>query len=184
MTSEFTKTIEKNAILLPLNKEYDEIVGRFRKAYGKEDIGITAIYKLSNAELEEAFLNRQRSITELRSKAPEVIEVYHGTSMTSAAGIVNTGFDPSRSLCAAYGKGTYASPSPQTAQAYCKDVRSQECYSMIFLCRFLKGTHGTTPSQGDIDTTRMDYCGTDSILVTPYADGIIPDYLLFYYSWQ
>jgi hypothetical protein len=30
----------------------------------------------------------------------------------------------------------------------------------------------------------MDYCGADSILVTPYADGIIPDYLLFYYSWQ
>ena len=52
------------------------------------------------------------------------------------------------------------------------------------ICRFLKGTHGTTPSQGVIDTTRMDYCGSDSILVTPYADGIIPDYLLFYYSWQ
>jgi len=184
MTSEFTKTIEKNAILLPLNREYDEVVGRFRKAYGKEEIGVTAIYKLNNVELEEAFLNRQRHITELRSKAVDVVEVYHGTTMTAAAEIVNTGFDPSRSLCAAYGKGTYASPKADYAQAYCKDVRSQECYSMIFLCRFLKGTHGITPSDTPIDTTRMDYCGSDSILVTPYADGIIPDYLLFYYSWQ
>jgi len=184
MSSDFTKAIEKNAILLPLNKEYDEVVGRFRKAYGKEEIGVAAIYKLSNPELEEAFLNRQRHITALRSKAVDVVEVYHGTSMTAAAEIVNTGFDPSRSQIAAYGKGTYASPKAYYAQTYCKDVSSRECYSMIFLCRFLKGTHGTTPSQGIIDTTRMDYCGNDSILVTPYADGIIPDYLLFYYSWQ
>lgn len=184
MSSDFSKSIETNATLLPLNREYDEIVGRFRKAYGKEDIGITAIYKIVNAELEEAFLKRQESMTAMRSKAVDVVEVYHGTSMTSASNIVNTGFDPTRSEVAAYGRGTYASPSPRTAQGYCKDAHSKECYSMIFLCRFLKGVHGTTPSQGVIDTTRMDYCGSDSILVTPYADGIIPDYLLFYYSWQ
>ena len=184
MSSDFTKTIEKNAILLPLNKEYDEVVGRFRKAYGKEEIGVTAIYKLSNPALQEAFLNRQRRITELRSKAVDVVEVYHGTSMTAAAAIVNTGFDPSRSQTAVYGKGTYASPNAYYAQRYCKDVKGKQDYSMIFLCRFLKGTHGTTPSDTPIDTTRMDYCGADSILVTPYADGIIPDYLLFYYSWQ
>ena len=184
MSSDFTKTIEKNAILLPLNKEYDEVVGRFRKAYGKEEIGVTAIYKLSNPALQEAFLNRQRRITELRSKAVDVVEVYHGTTMTAAAEIVNTGFDPSRSQIAVYGKGTYASPNAYYAQRYCKDVKGKQDYSMIFLCRFLKGIHGTTPSDTPIDTTRMDYCGADSILVTPYADGIVPDYLLFYYSWQ
>jgi hypothetical protein len=87
-----------------LNREYDEIVGRFRKAYGKEDIGITAIYKIVNAELEEAFLKRQESMTAMRSKAIDVVEVYHGTSMTSASNIVNTGFDPTRSEVAAYGR--------------------------------------------------------------------------------
>jgi hypothetical protein len=184
MSSDFTKSIEANAILLPLNKEYDEVVGRFRKAYGKEDIGVTAIYKIRNRGLEEAFVKRQESITGVRKVRPEVVEVYHGTSMVAAAGIVNMGFDPSRSQIAVYGKGTYASPNAYYTQRYCKDVKGKQDYSMIFLCRFLKGTHGITPSDTPIDTTRMDYCGADSILVTPYADGIIPDYLLFYYSWQ
>ena len=34
-----------------------------------------------------------------------------------------------------------------------------------------------------IDTNKSDYSGAGDILVTPYADGIIPDYLLCYYKW-
>ena len=98
--------------------------------------------------------------------------------------IVNTGFDPTYSKIAVYGMGTYASPSAKVATGYCKDVRAVGDFSMIFLCRFIKGLHGKGNNQERIDIEKMDYCGEHDILVTPYADGIVPDYLICYYKWD
>lgn len=55
---------------------------------------------------------------------------------------------------------------------------------MIFLCKFLYGVFGTPNTQNIIDTTNADYSDNQSnIFVTPYGYGIIPKYLICYYSW-
>ena len=184
MPDHFFNTIAGNATMLPLNKEFDEITAKFRTAIGTENVCVSVIYKINNDVLNKAFDARAAAIYEARGSMPRVVDVYHGTSLAAAANIVNTGFDPNFSRVAAYGKGTYASPCVKTALGYCKDVRNDSDFSMIFLCRFLKGTIGRAGNGGIIDTTVADYSGNeDNILVTPYYDGIIPDYLLCYYKW-
>jgi len=183
MSYDFLSSISGNATMLPLNAEFDAVTAKFRSGIRKEDVCVSVVYKIHNPILEDLFERRKLSITEARGSPPEIVDVYHGTSLAAAANIVNTGFDPAYSTVAAYGRGTYASPSVQTALHYCKDVKSADDFSMIFMCRFLKGKHGKHGNHGSIDTSTMDYCGSGDILVSPYADGIIPDYLLCYYKW-
>ena len=184
MPDHFFNTIAGNASMLPLNKEFDEVTAKFRAAIGTENVCVSVIYKINNDVLNKAFDARATAIYDARGSIPKVIDVYHGTSLLAAANIVNTGFDPNFSRIAAFGKGTYASPSVNTALGYCKDVRSDNDFSMIFMCRFLQGKFGKATSGGIIDTATTDYSGNGAdILVTPYYDGIIPDYLLCYYKW-
>lgn len=183
MSDAFLSSISGNASMLPLNKEFDTVTDAFRKSIGTENICVSVIYKINNDLLNTAFDARAVAITSTRKTSPSVVNVYHGTTLKAAANIVNTGFDPAYSTIAAYGKGTYASPSAKMAMSYCKDVRQEGDFSMIFQCRFLKGKHGQVGNGNVIDTNKSDYCGSGDILVTPYSDGIIPDYLLCYYKW-
>lgn len=186
MSDHFFHTISGNASMLPLNKEFDEVTAKFRSSIGTDNVCVSVIYKITNDALNQAFNARAATILEARGTMPKVVDVYHGTTLKAAANIVNTGFDPAYSTVAAYGKGTYASPSVSTALTYCKDVVKDGDFSMIFLCRFLKGAYGrdTGPSKR-IDTSVADYSGDGhTILVTPYADGIVPDYLLCYYRFS
>jgi len=184
MSDYFFHTISGNASMLPLNKEFDNVTAKFRASIGTENVCVSVIYKINNEALSKAFDARADAIRTLRGTPPEVVDVYHGTTLNAAANIVNTGFDPAYSTIAAFGKGTYASPYVSTAIMYCKDVKTNEDFSMIFLCRFLKGRYVKSPGGILIDTSVGDYSGNnDSILVTPYHDGIIPDYLLCYYKW-
>ena len=183
MSYDFLSAISGNASMLPLDKEFDNVTAKFRTSLGTDNVCVSVVYKIHNPSLETAFEKRKAAITELRKTPPEVVDVFHGTRLTAAANIVNTGFDPAFSTIAAYGKGTYASPSVKMALSYCKDVKTTDDFSMIFLCRFLKGKHGLAGNGSVINTATADYGGSGDILVTPYADGIIPDYLLCYYKW-
>ena len=184
MTDHFFNTIAGNASMLPLNKEFDDVTAKFRTVIGTDNVCVSVIYKINNDVLNNAFDARAAAIFTNRGVMPVVAEVYHGTTVTAAANIVKTGFDPTFSRVAAYGMGTYASPSVKTALSYCKDTRNDTDFSMIFLCRFLKGKFGKATTGGVIDTAVADYSGNEGdILVTPYYDGIIPDYLLCYYKW-
>lgn len=185
MSDHFFHTISGNASMLPLNKEFDEVTAKFRSSIGTDNVCVSVIYKITNDTLNQAFDKRAAAILEARGTMPEVVDVYHGTTLKAAANIVNTGFDPAYSTVAAYGKGTYASPSVSTALTYCRDVVKDGDFSMIFLCRFLKGKYGSAGQSKHIDTSVTDYSGDGgNILVTPYADGIIPDYLLCYYRFS
>ncbi len=177
-------TIAPYADMLPLASEYDRISEQFLKNLKNKNSCVSAIFKIRNTHLEERMNARVAAITEKRGAVPEIITVYHGTTLAAAASIASTGFDPRYSTTAAFGKGTYASPSPSMAMGYCKDVRSTDNFCMIFMCRFVKGKRGDTGGGSIINTELMDYCGNGKdIYVTPYAEGIIPDYLIAYYKW-
>jgi len=173
--------IEKELTALPLNAEYDRIEAIFLKDFGSKHACISAIYKV--CDFSAGFEACAAEIAAKRGKAPERIYAYHGTRSSSAIKICKSGFDPSYSTIAVYGKGSYASPCPRTALRYCKDVKDGEAFSMVFLCKFLKGTFRQYSSGAVIDTTIADYSGNGSnIIVTPYRFGMIPEYLICYYA--
>jgi hypothetical protein len=177
--------LKMDADMLPLNAEYDRVEAIFTKDLKRPDACICAIYKVRDAGFTAGLEACAAEIATKRGKAPDRIHVYHGTTIAAAASICRTGFDPSYSSVAVYGKGTYASPNPSTALGYCKDTKTKMDFSMVFLCKFLKGTFGTHSSGGILDTTKIDYSGTGyDILVTPYRYGIIPEYLICYYAWS
>ena len=149
----------------------------------RTDICVSVLLRVTNSVLTEAFEARCHAIEADRGKAPEVRTVYHGTSMASAEAIAAVGFDPMCSRIAAYGRGTYCSPAVKMALGYCKDVRGREDFSMVFQCKFAAGLF--TPT-GSGEPIVGDYGGNGAhgnILVTPYKDGILPEYLICYYSW-
>ncbi len=155
----------------------------FQKSINKTNVCVSAIYKIDNPTINGTFDERYDTISQIRNIKPEIIKVFHGTTLKSAKGIIENGFLTEYSKIAAYGKGTYCSQYASTAVGYCKDVRSHDKFSMIFLCRFIKGIFGNACG-GIIDTTKYDYSGgVPNIYVTPYDDGIVPDYLLCYYSF-
>lgn len=173
------------ADMLPFNKEYETVEATFLKALGSPKACVSAIFKIRNADMTTKFDARCADIAAKRGVAPTVITAYHGTSLTAASSIAAGGFDPKYSTIAAYGTGTYASAKPATALQYCKDVKTTDNFSMVFMCDFAKGTFGT-PGGGKAFTCACDYSGTggkDDILVTPYADGILPQYLICFYKW-
>ena len=56
---------------------------------------------------------------------------------------------------------------------------------MIFLCKMLLGKFGIVNNGTSFDTKNIDYSGNNAnIYVTPYDAGIIPTYLICYYSWD
>jgi hypothetical protein len=178
------ESLTKVADPLPLNAEYTRVEALFLKDLALPDACISRIYKVRSGELTAAFESIAAEIAIKRETPPTRIHVYHGTTAVAAASICVTGFDPSYSTIAVYGKGTYASPNPRTALRYCKDVKTKENFSMVFLCKFLQGTFGPMAADGTLDTKTTDYSGNGStILVTPYRYGIIPEYLICYYQW-
>lgn len=174
-----------SATILPLGKEYDEIADVFQKSYKSEDVCISAIFKMTNGNLEYRFQKLCDEIEAKRKVKPKVMRMFHGTTKTAAKNIAVTGFDPAFCTVAAFGKGTYASPHVHTALGYCKDAHSMGKTSMVFLCKFVLGTYGHPTVGNMIDTKLYDHSGDGrNIYVTPYADGIIPEYLICYYAWD
>jgi hypothetical protein len=181
---ELLADLAKVADPLPLNAIYDRVEAIFLKDLALPNACISSIYKVRPGTLVAAFEATAAEIATKRGVSPTRIHVYHGTTAAAAASICVGGFDPSYSTHAVYGKGTYASPLPRTALQYCKDVKTKENFSMVFLCKFLQGTFGHMTADGTLDTTVTDYSGNGSnILVTPYRYGIIPEYLICYYQW-
>ncbi len=170
--------------MMLLNKEYDAVESTFLTALGSPKACVSAIFKIRNDDMKTAFDSRCVAIAKKRRTAPTVITAYHGTTLTAATSISHSGFDPSYSTVAVYGKGTYVSANPGTALTYCKDVKTTDNFNMVFMCDFVKGKFGT-PGSGMPFTDACDYSGTarDDILVTPCADGILPKYLICFYKW-
>jgi hypothetical protein len=172
------------ADLLPFNKEYDTVEAEFLKELGSPKACVSAIFKIRNAAIKAGFDARCADIAAKRGSTPAVITTYHGTSLAAASSIAQVGFDPKYSTIAVYGKGTYSSTKPSTALGYCKDVKTTDNFSMVFMCDFAKGKFGTPDASNRL--TECDYSGSggkDEIVVTPFADGIVPNYLICFYKW-
>ena len=178
------RTDDPHLKYIPLNDEYNTVSKLFADSYGSDKYCISALFRVENSELQTGFAECVDNISARRGAAPEIRRMFHGTTLAAVHSIAARGFDPAYSRTAAFGRGTYASPAVKTALNYCKDVRTTDDFSMVFLCDFVLGKYGLTPNSAIIDTSLMDHCGNRSdIFVTPYKYGIIPKYLVCFYKW-
>jgi lysine/ornithine N-monooxygenase len=166
--------------LLGTSDEFALAADMFEKTYGAACI--VEVYRANNPELDILFEALLAEITAKRGAPAREALMFHGTSFEGARGIIATGFDPAFSKIAAYGLGTYASPSARVAADYARvDHKDRERH--VFICRFALGKHGVCGAGRAIDTTVADHSGNESnIFVTPYRYGIVPKYLIRYFK--
>lgn len=162
------------------------------KMYNQIDTGIRTSYpnscilwieEIHNEYLENEYNKQKDTITTLRStECKEILNVYHGTNEQSSAQIIQHGFDPSYNKRSAYGLGSYFAKNASYSKDYAPPASNE--VSFMFICKILLGNQGKYGSGKAIDTTVHD-SSTDAgqtIFVTPYKYGAIPQYLVAFHK--
>ncbi len=143
------------------------------------------IEEIHNPLLQDEYDKLSQEIAKKRNIeiVPEAINVYHGTTEKAAASICEYGFDPTYNKRNAYGIGSYFAKNASYSKDYAPP-RSGDAISFMFVCKILLGNSGKYGSSHKINTATHD-SSTDpsnSIYVTPYRYGAIPQYLVAFYK--
>jgi hypothetical protein len=96
------------------------------------------------------------------SDIPDAIELFHGTNVNNIDRIVKEGFDVTKNVRSAYGKGTYFSSQAN----YSKNYAIGGSIVYMFLC--------------NVDTKRCHKF--DHIYVMPHNDGAVPKYIIAFHK--
>jgi poly [ADP-ribose] polymerase 10/14/15 len=154
---------------------YEQISQRVRESFPNSCI--CWIEENQNNTLLEAYEKRKASNL-------KEVQWFHGTKEELITTIANNGFDPSYNKTSAYGKGTYFAKNASYSNSYMSP--NKEGISFMFLCDVLMGNPCLGQSQLVIDTTKyhsaVDNIKTPSILVTPFADGAYPRYIIAFHK--
>lgn len=160
---------------------YDEISNKIRETY--KNVCVLWVDKINNEKLTNKYEMRKKEIKEKRGDVKE-LKLFHGTSEKCAESIIINGFDVSKNIKSAYGKGTYFSTSASMSQTYSKS--SNDKCSFIFLSKVLIGNCCDGNTDRKINTNIYDNFVNNSIspsiYVTPYNDGALPLYLISFYK--
>ena len=160
------------------DKRFDEISAKVRLSY--PNACILFIDEVNNFELNEAYNNRKQQIVEKRNEVTEM-QLFHGTHADLIDKIAQEGFDPKKSVVAAFGPGTYFATTAKYSFHYMKST-DRSGISYMFLADVLIGKkvfyhHGIA----DFDNY-VDNLNTPSIIVSPYHDGAFPRYVIAFHK--
>jgi Poly(ADP-ribose) polymerase catalytic domain len=159
------------------DKAYQTISDRVRESYPNSCI--LFIDKVENPNLQIAYENRKRLIELERGKVEEM-QLFHGTHANLIDKIAYEGFDPEKSVVAAYGPGTYFATNAGYSFSYMKSM-DKSGISYMFYADVLIGKKGFKS-----DTTRcdnyVDSLKTPTIIVSPYGDGAFPRYVIAFHK--
>lgn len=168
----------------PTEPEFDEVVraaGVPNLKHPKYPLIVERVY---NPTLEAAFDRRVAAITKQRGQTPYLrFPMFHGTTEEALNNIMRTGFDPSRNRVSAYGRGTYFARNYTTSRDYSRT--DSHGYKIMFVCKVIQGVSGPGRPNEVINTRVYDshQSACDTILVSPYADGAVPLYVLRFYEF-
>ena len=159
---------------------YNTISKRIRESYPQSCI--CWIEENINDRLQTAYAERKFEIAK-RGDMNEY-HLFHGTSETAVNSIASGGFDPSYNKTSAYGIGTYFAKNASYSFSYMKPNKSD--ISFMFYCDVLLGTSCRGSASLVIDTNKydsaVDNLVTPTIVVSPYADGALPRYIIAFHK--
>ena len=159
---------------------YNVISSRIRASFPNSCI--CWIEETINPTLKEAYDKRAIAIS--KDGPINELQLFHGTKEEAVNSIVSNGFDPAYNKTSAYGKGTYFAKNASYSFSYMQP--NQNGISFMFLCDVLLGRSCVGSSNLEIDTTKydsaVDTLVKPSIVVTPYADGAYPRYIIAFHK--
>ncbi len=163
------------------NPKFDIIDAGIRQSYPNSCI--LWIEEINNPMLNEEYIKQKSSIENTRGcECKEIHNVYHGTNEQSSAQIIQYGFDPIYNKRNAYGIGSYFAKHASYSKDYAPPASNEISY--MFLCKILIGNPGKYGSghaiKMDIHDSSSD--ATQTIFVTPYRYGAIPQYLVAFHK--
>ena len=163
------------------DKRFDEVCDLLQLSYPNSCV--LWINKVENQDLYKKYLARREHILQKRGKIEEHT-VFHGTKEANINSIAIDGFDASLNKISAYGRGTYLASQASYSKEY-SDV-AHDGVSHMFVCKLLVGKITKGRSNMIINTEDYD-CAVDNtdnpmIFVTPYNDGVIPEYIVAFYK--
>jgi len=171
------------------DKRYDSISDKIYASY--PNACILFIDEVINEHLECAYKTRKDLIIKKRgSDNVKEIEYFHGTHANLIDKIANEGFDPTKNRVSAFGHGTYFAKTAAYSFNYMKSKDKNEI-SYMFLADVLLGKIKTVDNSQDYDNTASSsaYLYTfgsttpdPDIVVTPYADGAYPRYIIAFHK--
>ena len=156
------------------SKLYDELVGILRESF--ENACVLYIDKISNPELEAAFLKRKATFAELG--VGDEKRLFHGTTADAIVSICNDGYKSSYSKVAAYGIGTYFSSAGSYSKNYAKVTGRGESFMLVN--RVLLGRY--TPSEYGGRYSGDSGGDGHTIFVTKHDDAALPEYVICFHK--
>lgn len=166
------------------NSQYDIIVERIRNTYPNSCV--LFIDEVVNPELEEKYKEQLKEIKEKRG-AENVKEelLFHGTCAENIDSIAFYGFDSSRNVTSAHGRGTYFAKNAIYSKDYMKSNDTRGISYMI-LAEVIIGNCYTYETNTKINTEKYDNSinsmKNPSIYVTPYQYGAYPKYIIAFHK--
>ena len=162
------------------DKKYDEISNRVYESY--PNACILFIDNVVNEDLLQEYEAKKTEIMEQRGSVEELL-LFHGTKHSLINVIALNGFDPSKNVTSAYGKGTYFARDARYSSDYMKTADG-DGISYMFLCKVLVGTKVLHSQKHDaLDYYNyVDNVHNTAIYVTPEPHTAYPNYIIALYK--
>ncbi len=141
---------------------------------------ILDIQEIINPVLEARF-EAQRAKIKASNGSVSVARVFHGTKDRNIQPIINDGFDVTKNVTSAYGKGTYFAKDPNMSCAYNGGSDKLLCCDVLVgkIAQGHQFKESTTPLERNIDNV-CDDINNPNIITTTHSDGAIPRFIITY----
>jgi hypothetical protein len=139
--------------------------------------------EVKNPELENRY---QNYVACLQAQGDPVKEslLFHGTKEHIISHIVNVGFESSRNVTSAYGKGTYFAKNANYSKNYSTTSNDDISFMIISKVALCKGCQGK--ANQNIDQARFDHAfdsqQNPSIYVIPNDSAALPVYVVAFHK--
>lgn len=162
------------------NPQYDEISKKVRQSYPKSCI--LFIDEICNSELEEKHAQFGSFLKEKYGSNNEML-LFHGTHAKIIDKIATEGFDPSKNVVSAFGRGTYFAKNASYSMNYMKSS-DKSGISYMFLAKVYLGNIVQYPNPDkskDFDSF-TDNIYNPTIYVVPHQYAAYPKYIIAFHK--
>lgn len=179
------KLLDQNGFLLvdvaPTEIEFEQIIGAAgipRYHHPEYPLMIERVY---NPGLEARFEAQAAEIAKKRGRSATIRwPMYHGTTESALNAIMASGFDPSKNVTSAFGRGTYFAHNLSLSAEYSQ--KDSYGYRIMFVCKVLEGVSIQGTAKEVLNTRDYDNFTGPGMLITPYPAGAMPVYVIRWFQ--
>lgn len=167
---------------IPLSdKRYDEVVAMIRRSY--PNACVLWVDQVENTILEDRYESFKIVLKEQYGNVEERL-LFHGTKEYNIKSIADNGFDRTKNVTSAYGKGTYFAKEANYSKNY--STLSYDDISFMFVCKVALSIPCQGRGYSEIDKSKYNYAVDNllnpTIFVVPDDEAALPVYIVAFYK--